>query len=167
MVAGTQSPNPRFTWWPQLSSPTRNTAGPETMNHFTYKERNAHLRTMGFESYADYLESDLWGDIRHRVMSLKGGKCQLCNNAATQVHHARYTASNLSGKRLRHLFALCAYHHSRIEILPTGRKRPQKKVGGVLRKALTRKELQGTANAVARESYESIGLDSALERWGI
>jgi 5-methylcytosine-specific restriction endonuclease McrA len=80
-----------------------------------YAERNGILRSLGFGSYAEYLKSPMWRGIRERVMARSRWKCRKCGCRAKQVHHVRYTWSNLSGKSLWCLMALCRKCHKKVE----------------------------------------------------
>lgn len=42
-------------------------------------------------SYKEYLESQLWQEIRSRVLKRDGYKCKICKCLATCVHHKSYT----------------------------------------------------------------------------
>lgn len=89
----------------------------------SYVGRNAVLKQLGFASYQDYLASPLWQEIRQRVFAQKGRDCYLCGRPACQVHHERYTAKALRGKRTRHLWPICPDCHRGIEF-DGERKRP-------------------------------------------
>ena len=80
-----------------------------------YGSRNANLRRMGFGSYAEYLASDLWREIRRKVFAAKGRACSLCNAPASQLHHNRYHTNDLKGKRLTFISPVCRSCHERIE----------------------------------------------------
>lgn len=90
-----------------------------------YSERNSILRSIGFGSYAEYLESDLWRRIRRRVFAKRGRLCFGCNTTSDQmqVHHLRYTDANLRGKTLDGMQPLCDACHGRIEVRADGTKR--------------------------------------------
>lgn len=80
-----------------------------------YRERNRQVRALGFVSYTQYLRSDLWRDIRARVLA-RSNACALCEGIATQVHHSRYRKKDLEGRgNLRNLFPICRRCHYRIE----------------------------------------------------
>lgn len=80
-----------------------------------YTDRRVLLRLLGFATYQDYLNSDLWKEIRERVFALKGRECFLCSKLATQAHHNRYNLNTLRGKRLKHIFPVCGQCHHSIE----------------------------------------------------
>lgn len=80
-----------------------------------YSDRNKLLLYSGYSNYKEYLNSDLWQDIRRAVFKTKGQTCYLCNGFATQVHHNRYTYSNLCGKTIKHLVPICDECHNKIE----------------------------------------------------
>lgn len=70
-------------------------------------ERDAILRAIGFPSYRIYLQSELWGSIRKRVLRRTGRKCHLCELPASSVHHSKYTEENLRGNSLEFLHPVC------------------------------------------------------------
>ena len=75
------------------------------------KTRGDMLKELGFDSYAEYLDSDLWRSIRERVFYEKGRRCTCCSKMASQVHHAEYTDENLAGDNLDELFPVCGECH--------------------------------------------------------
>lgn len=81
----------------------------------TYEERNSTLYHLGFSSYAEYLESDLWKKIRDRVYKMKGRGCLLCERPATELHHNRYHKNDLLGKTLSFIHPICRDCHLSIE----------------------------------------------------
>jgi hypothetical protein len=90
----------------------------------TYLDRSAVLRQIGFNSYADYLASELWAKIRIKVFATHDGKCRLCDRKATEVHHFRYSKSVLLGKSFgMNLVPLCRLCHEKVEVDDTGKKR--------------------------------------------
>lgn len=82
----------------------------------TYAERNVILKSIGFDSYADYLKSDLWRDISARVLS-KGRRCWVCKRrrSAREAHHDIYTRRNLLGETLAGIYPVCHICHLAIE----------------------------------------------------
>lgn len=80
-----------------------------------YLERDQALATLGFVSYAAYLESGLWRSIRSRVLERDDRTCALCGKGAKQVHHLDYGLSTLQGRRLRHLVSICGPCHVAVE----------------------------------------------------
>ena len=93
------------------------------MDSLGYGPRNALLAGMGYTSYAVYLGSPLWDEIRDRVMTARPG-CALCRRRATVVHHDTYTAENLRGTTTDGLHPLCHGCHLRIECTKAGAKLP-------------------------------------------
>lgn len=79
-----------------------------------YRYRNLALRKIGFESYADYLNSPLWREIRQKVLD-KSRECYVCGGAATQCHHASYSRRVLKGLKLDRIFPICRFCHQQIE----------------------------------------------------
>lgn len=59
--------------------------------------RDEALKLMGFNSYHDYLKSDLWKAIR--TIALRDDpSCCVCSNTASQAHHLNYSIDALEGK---------------------------------------------------------------------
>ena len=79
--------------------------------------RDRRLKAIGFNSYKEYLKSDLWKSIRENVFDVKGKMCAAkdCTAPATQIHHTRYKMEELGGRNLRHLHPLCRDCHYKIE----------------------------------------------------
>lgn len=88
----------------------------------TYASRAWFLKKLGFSSYQDYLNSDLWRQVRERVFLTKGRSCWLCGRHADQVHHTRYHAVDLTGKRTKHVHPICGKCHKEIEFTLDGAK---------------------------------------------
>lgn len=102
-----------------------------------YVDRNLTLSEMGFASYADYLASDLWQQIRRQVL-MKYPLCYICSqNTATVVHHMTYHKTVLDATRLSGLISLCRDCNHRIEFGAKGHKRSLKQANRRL-KALYR-----------------------------
>ena len=87
---------------------------PEMKRARIYGERNRLLKSLGFDSYDDYLQSDTWKSLRAFVLK-KSPKCLACDSPATQVHHTVYTKRVLEGKSDRGLIATCAGCHYKAE----------------------------------------------------
>lgn len=80
-----------------------------------YSNRDFILRSIGFQSYQEYLLSEKWQKIRLRVLQLRNFTCELCAGRATQVHHNIYGKKELLGQSLRGMKALCGECHEKIE----------------------------------------------------
>jgi hypothetical protein len=76
-------------------------------------EERAKRRKQKKDSYAEYLESDVWKKIRARVLKRDKNKCLGCGKRAYAVHHRRYPR-NLGQERLDWLYSVCAECHSAI-----------------------------------------------------
>jgi hypothetical protein len=84
-------------------------------NRGDYLGRAIVLKELGFSTYREYLQSDLWKSIRKRVCKIKGDACFLCGNKATELHHNSYRYKDLVGKRLRYINPICHSCHGKIE----------------------------------------------------
>ncbi len=77
---------------------------------------------MGYSSYAEYLNSDLWRSIRRRAFASKGTDCFLCKGKASEIHHTMYHRQVLEGKTLFPLIPLCRKCHVEVEFNEDGAK---------------------------------------------
>ncbi len=69
----------------------------------------------GFETYQEYLRSDLWLSLRNRRLS-KNPICEVCCKCeATQVHHFAYSWKILAGYTIAPLVSICKCCHTKIE----------------------------------------------------
>lgn len=89
----------------------------------SYKDRNVLLLELGYKTYYDYLQSDLWKTIRTRVYTTKGDKCTLCPTKASFIHHRAYSKNVLLGKDIKPLVPICSDCHQKVEFKKTGKKR--------------------------------------------
>lgn len=89
----------------------------------TYYMRNSLLQKLGFQSYAEYLASDLWMKIRRAVLDRDDRRCRLCGEPTTIVHHIDYSRKTLCGRTLDGLAALCDLCHTKVEFDSDGNKR--------------------------------------------
>lgn len=80
------------------------------MSENAWQIRRASLETLGFTSYQDYLDSELWQTIRRQVLDRDLHRCR-CRKAATQVHHSDYSVATLRGERLHRLVSVCRRCH--------------------------------------------------------
>lgn len=71
------------------------------------------LLRLGFKTYADYLASTLWADIRDDAFARWGRRCKACGFTATQIHHANYANATLSGDTTDALWPVCGDCHAR------------------------------------------------------
>jgi hypothetical protein len=94
-------------------------------------------RRLGFSTYQEYLKSDLWKQIRAKVLLRDGGLCRLCGKPASCVHHQSYVLNVMSGERLDDLYSVCDPCHLLVEFASDGKKRPFKKVTSEFSRRLT------------------------------
>jgi len=88
-----------------------------------YIIRNETLLRLGFSSYDEYLQSDLWRRIRKKAMRANDRQCVLCGATATEVHHTDYSEETLLGKNPDALLPLCNTCHAIAEFDTEGDKR--------------------------------------------
>ncbi len=98
-----------------------------------YRRRASNLRRMGFSSYQAYLASDLWKEIRRRVLERDGWTCKRCRGRATQVHHRSYVTKALDGTNIGLLTSVCRPCHEFCEF-EDGRKAMPSKANARLRR---------------------------------
>jgi hypothetical protein len=81
-----------------------------------YQERNRLLREhLGFDTYAQYLGSPLWKEIKQRGFREHGRFCRICSKYANILHHLSYDLETLKGTRLDRLVPVCDTCHHAIE----------------------------------------------------
>lgn len=86
------------------------------------KERTQVLSDMGFESYLDYLNSDMWKAIRARVLKRDGYFCS-CGARAAVVHHNSYDKDSMTGDSIDALRSLCDSCHESVHFPESPRKK--------------------------------------------
>jgi hypothetical protein len=87
-----------------------------------YYPRHVLVRELGFPSYAEYLKSEKWAEIRSAVLN-ENSDCRVCRRPANQVHHLKYTKANLSGENRDDLVGICKECHFLVEYDEDGDKR--------------------------------------------
>lgn len=95
--------------------PQRRPRAPEPVYGSNYERRDGTLLAMGFKSYADYLQSPLWRQIRTRALDRDGGRCVRCGHAANQVHHLNYSEETMRGRKPASLVSVCRDCHEHAE----------------------------------------------------
>lgn len=89
-----------------------------------YKDRIHELKTLGFQNYRDYINSDLWKEIRQKCLLRDDGRCRLCHFfKADHVHHQEYSLECLDGSDIQTLISVCKKCHYKIEFNRSGGKR--------------------------------------------
>lgn len=81
----------------------------------TYEARNTLLKHMGYATYQVYLDSELWREIRKRVMARDKFKCKICDAPAEAVHHVKYDQATMMGATIKHLASICNECHEAVE----------------------------------------------------
>jgi len=88
----------------------------------TYTSRSKILEKLGFDSYSDYVESDMWKDVCESIMG-EDTKCSVCGEVATILHHDDYSIETLRGDKTEGLFPLCKTCHFCVEFRTKKKKR--------------------------------------------
>lgn len=73
-----------------------------------------NILRLGFNTYGDYLKSNLWISIRNKILKANP-KCAICKKKSQCVHHKNYDYNTLKGVKLGGLVALCMGCHYKIE----------------------------------------------------
>lgn len=118
--------------------------------------RDQLLNRLGFQSYRQYLRSDLWYGIRSRILSRDQHTCRCCSEPATQVHHRSYRWFVLIGEDEDKLISLCDQCHYVIEFYESGMKRCSSRVETKLRKLLGGRKIT-SADRNAKVAVDSDG----------
>jgi hypothetical protein len=77
---------------------------------------------LGFHKYRDYLDSQLWRDIRESILTRDNHQCQCCQGPATCVHHISYDLEVMKGHQPESLCSLCEACHHYVEHTDDGHK---------------------------------------------
>ncbi len=80
----------------------------------SYAERNRLLSDMGFDSYEEYLGSELWKSIRTAKAEAQP-TCLLCPSPTAEIHHLSYDLTTMTGGNSHRLVGLCASCHHHLE----------------------------------------------------
>ena len=80
-----------------------------------YIKRDQIVKSLGFASFGEYLQSPLWAEVRNKAFERNGAFCVRCGGDATQIHHASYSRPNLTGRDVRRLKPVCSTCHERAE----------------------------------------------------
>ncbi|KKM74076.1 hypothetical protein LCGC14_1404030 [marine sediment metagenome] len=80
-----------------------------------YGKRDRLIKSLGFDSYQDYLDSGFWKAIRNRILKRDLNSCTICGSPANQVHHLRYTPKVLLGIKTKWLKSICSSCHYTVE----------------------------------------------------
>lgn len=75
-----------------------------------YDIRDDNLAEIGFSSYPEYLNSDLWKMVRQEQLG-QFPQCRLCRREATVVHHVMYDIYTLAGRGNLNLVSMCHWCH--------------------------------------------------------
>lgn len=68
------------------------------------------LKALGFESYQEYLESNLWKEKRTWILKCFKNKCQKCGEKGfLQVHHKNY--NSVGNENMDDVTVLCYKCH--------------------------------------------------------
>lgn len=64
--------------------------GPEFYKPKMYKDGGRWYGMKEYDSYQEYLQSDIWKAIKKIILQRDSYTCQVCSSRATQVHHRLY-----------------------------------------------------------------------------
>lgn len=131
-----------------------------------YQTRTENLKKLGFDSYKEYLASDLWRTIRQSVMD-RDKCCRTCRKPAYTAHHVTYSLEVLKGEDLSQLISTCKGCHydcefedgkklvSTTKIAKRLRKRAYRAIGGSVGKGVIKKHLPKCV--VCKKQYKILG----------
>lgn len=100
------------------------------------------FKKLGFETYADYLGSDLWQGIRRRVLA-RDRRCACCRRFSNTVHHRNYFLATMDGSDISGLVGLCRGCHKKAEFRPDGTKKTLKQANRYIRRHSKKKGQRG------------------------
>jgi hypothetical protein len=126
----------------KASKPSRKHTSNGAPRDEAYGDRNTILRRMGFKSYAEYLRSDTYKQIRRRAFKEYGEFCEVCGEPAAGLHHSDYSKETLEGD-ISGLVPLCVECHEHVEISRNGKKRTLADANRLLESMLRRKHEKG------------------------
>lgn len=109
----------------------------------SYAERDALVILLGYLSYTDYLNSELWYLIKKRLRKERGDQCTFCTNPALEYHHVNYTLNCLSGTDLSSIIPVCRICHMLIEYDAAGCKRNLEEAQEAYQKMVRGAKLRG------------------------
>ena len=67
-------------------------------------------QSLGFKSYNEYLQSDLWKEKRELILSIFNWECQKCGSKKRlEIHHKTY--ENVGNEKQRDVTVLCKKCH--------------------------------------------------------
>lgn len=80
----------------------------------TWNTRSSNLNILGFSSYQEYLDSDLWKSLREKAKTREHfSECYLCRSKENiNLHHRSYKWIHLP--ILRNIISLCQKHHNEL-----------------------------------------------------
>lgn len=116
------------------------------------------VRDLGYESYAAYLCSGHWKDVRRRYSESDRPQDCKCGRPGTQLHHLTY--ERLGAEEMTDLEAMCKGCHRALE-RPKRRKKKRPRAGYMQGKARRRREharrTKKTSNATVHKE-KGLGL---------
>lgn len=81
-----------------------------------YKEFRDKLRNAGFQSYKEYLQSELWRQKKAEFFEVRPRSCWVCNSQDQfEVHHKTY--ERVTCERLDDLVGLCGKCHDKVHLV--------------------------------------------------
>jgi len=81
----------------------------KTSRHVRYRVREQSLKTLGFRTYKEYLNSNLWKTLKVRLI---GQLCQICKvEKAYTFHHVTYSIPAMIGELPDQLIPICKRCH--------------------------------------------------------
>lgn len=100
---------------PKTQQPSKGSSGICQHMRLGYSDRNWNLKALGFSNYREYLQSQLWYDIKSRILKRDSYRCRLCRNKGLIPHHNSYSLDSLAGKNIDDIVTVCKKCHELIE----------------------------------------------------
>lgn len=81
-----------------------------------YRGFRERLRDAGFQSYKEYLQSELWRQKKAEFFQVRPRRCWVCNSEDQfEVHHKTY--ERVTCERLDDLVGLCGKCHDKVHLV--------------------------------------------------
>lgn len=111
---------------------------------------NKIVKTMGYENFDHYLDSDVFQSIIERVCETKT-KCRLCKHDAVCAHATKFTYGNLSGESTKHMVGLCQRCFDTVRFTKKGDTKAPQSIISHLNQLITAKIKQRRSNREKKE----------------
>lgn len=87
----------------------------EPMEIIPHPHGKGNYRSIGFKTYEDYLESELWQRIRDYLTRKYTYRCTFCRDPTTELFHSGYNVDHLLSRDINSTIPVCKQCRRRIE----------------------------------------------------